>query len=357
MSGGEGDEIIRLLDEAMEQGARGVSFGMGYAPDIFSTPEEQVRVAETVKKHDGIITVHVRAFSKVSGAYPLKPFGKPHNIIALEEWIHLARKTGVRLQISHLIFVGKRTWPTLEKALGLIDGAIRDGLDVRFDTYAHHCGATVITGILPEWFMAEVPAAYDDKKMLKKTRMLMKISFALLGFNTSDMRLASANHPDLDRYNGMFLSEIARERGMSDFENYIDLAKKSDSTARMLLNKYSNGHIIEELMKHPASNFMTDAWIEPSGLQNPAAFGCFPAFLGIAREKGAITLEAAVNKMTGANAERMKIPGRGLLKKGMAADITVFDWKTVGDSPDGGRPSGIDRVSERWFADYGQRFP
>ena len=80
------------------------------------------------------------------------------------------------MHISHLIFVGARTWKTLDRALALIDRAIDDGVDVRFDTYAHHCGATVITGILPEWFMAEVPAAYDNPKLLKKTRMLMKIS-------------------------------------------------------------------------------------------------------------------------------------------------------------------------------------
>ncbi|TAL39319.1 MAG: hypothetical protein EPN93_01925 [Spirochaetes bacterium] len=348
MTGDEMKQLLRLAEESMEQGARGVSFGMGYAPDIFSTASEQEEVAKLVKKRDGIVTVHVRAFSSVSGAYPLKPFGEAHNLIALREFLDLARRTGVRLQISHLIFVGARTWKTLDKALALIDRAIDDGVDVCFDTYAHHCGATVITGILPEWFMAQVPAAYTDKKLLKKTKLLMKISFALLGFNMADMQLASANHPDLDRYNGMFLRDIARARTMTDFENYIDIAHRSDSTARMLIYKYSNPHIVRALMKHRASHFMTDAWVEPSGLQNPAAFGCFPRFLELARDENILTIEDTVHRMTGKNAARMKIKDRGLLKKGYAADITVFDPHTIRDNTtpeaSGARPTGIETV-------------
>ncbi len=348
MTRAEMDEALRLIAESMDRGARGVSFGMGYAPDIFTTPAEQEEVARLVKSRDGIITVHVRAFSSVSGSYPLKPFGEPHNLKALREFLDLARKTGVRMHISHLIFVGARTWKTLDRALALIDRAIDDGVDVRFDTYAHHCGATVITGILPEWFMAEVPAAYDNPKLLKKTRMLMKISFALLGFNTADMQLASANHPELDQFNGMFLADIARERKMTYFENYIDIAKRSDSTARMLLHKYGNPEITDALMKHRASHFMTDAWVEPSGLQNPAAYGCFPRFLQLARERKLLSLEDAVHRMTGKNAERMRVPGRGFLRKGYAADITVFDRESVRDNTttadSGVRPGGIDMV-------------
>jgi N-acyl-D-amino-acid deacylase len=348
MTGDEMKQILALIDESMEQGAPGVSFGMGYAPDIFSNAAEQEQVARLVKKHDGIVTVHVRAFSSVSGAYPIKPFGEPHNLIALKEFLDLARKTGVRLQISHLIFVGARTWKTLDRALALIDRAIDDGVDVRFDTYAHHCGATVITGILPDWFMAEVPGAYANKKILRKTRFIMRVSFALLGFNMSDMQLAAANHPEIERYNGMFLHDIARDRGISDFDNYIDIASKSNSTARMLIHKYSNEHIIRELMRHRASHFMTDAWVEPSGLQNPAAFGCFPRFLQIARETGNITVEDAIHRMTGKNADRMKIRDRGYLKKGLAADVVVFDPAIIRDNTTirapGARPDGIEYV-------------
>ena len=195
-------------------------------------------VAELVKRKGGILTVHMRAASAVSGAYPLKPFGTPHNLIALKEVLDLALATGVRLQISHLIFVGSRSWKTIDKAMDMIDRALKQGADVGFDMFAYGCGASVITGILPDWFMAELPRAYHNKKLLRKLNLMMKVSFKLLGFDTRDIYIASANHPDLEQYNGLSLFEIAKKRKVSQFRNYIDFAQMSNSTARVLMHKY-----------------------------------------------------------------------------------------------------------------------
>lgn len=331
LTGAALEEYLKRIEEALQQGARGLSFGMGYAPDIFSRFNEQKRAAEIVKRYNGFISVHVKAFSKVSGAYPFNPLGKAHNLKALEEFIRLARETGVRLQLSHLIFVGEKTWPTLNKALKLVDRARKEGLDVAFDTYFHSCGATVITGILPEWFMAQVPEAYEDPKLLKRVRKLMNLSFRLLGFDFGDMKLAAANVPELERYNGLYLAEIAAQRGLSAFDNYIDIARRSDSTARLLIDKYSNPAIISRLMEHPAAHFMTDAWMEPSGMQNPAATGCFPGFIRKALDEGSLPLEECIRKMTGANAARAGLTERGVLQPGAWADITVFDPARIGE--------------------------
>jgi N-acyl-D-aspartate/D-glutamate deacylase len=101
-------------------------------------------------------------------------------------------------------------------------------------------------------------------------------------------------------------------------------------------------------MKHRASLFMTDAWVEASGFQNPAAYGCFPRFLQIARERGVLTLEECVRKMTGASAERMGLKNRGVIKEKMAADITVFDYNAIRDNNtvdrSDARPDGIEAV-------------
>jgi N-acyl-D-amino-acid deacylase len=340
------EKYLNQIELAMQQGARGLSFGMGYAPDIFSTFEEQVKAAEIVKKYNGFISVHVKAFSRVSGAYPLIPFGTPHNIKALKEFIKLARVTGVKLQLSHLIFVGKRTWPTADRALELIREAKAEGLDIGIDTYFHHSGATVITGILPEWFMAQVPQAYDNPKLLKKIKTLMNVSFKLLGFNYSDMRVAAANVEDLEQYNGLYLSEIAEKRGISNFENYIDIAKRSNSSARLLIDKYSSDEIITKLMKEPDCTFMTDAWMEPSGLQNPAVYSCFPGFIRKAIDKSVISIEQCIHKMTGANAKRAMLENRGIISEGNFADITIFAPYKVGDSAatDDKEKTGIQHV-------------
>jgi N-acyl-D-amino-acid deacylase len=344
----EMEEMLLLLEEAMDQGAPGVSLGLGYEPGIFADRDELGRIAALVKKKDKILTVHARAFSALSGAYPIVPFGKPHNLLAIEDLITLARATGVRLQISHLIFVGRKTWKTFHRALDMIDKARAQGVDVKFDIFSYLCGSSIINVFLPPWFLARIPGVFGSKAARARLKLEFKIMENMLGFGFEDIQIACANQPDLDRYNGMLLSDIARERKLSPLDNYLDFVQKSNGTARVLIHRYSSPEIVQALMRHPASLFMTDAWVEISGTQNPAAFGCFPRFLQTARDRKIITIEEAIHKMTGASAERFNISDRGILKKGLAADITVFGWSTVMDNTEDGStgtaPSGIEEV-------------
>lgn len=344
----ERKELLYLLEEAMDQGAYGVSFGLQYEPGVFATMDEMKEVATLVKKKDKIITVHMKAYSSLSPSYPLKLFGRPHNLLAIEDMLNLARETGVKLQLSHLIFVGAKTWKTCDEALGLIDKAIQDGVDVKFDTYAYHCGTSIINVFFPEWFLAQIPEAYESKWKLFRLRAEMELIVMLLGFGYEDIQITNAKHPELNRYNGMFLKDIAKDRGMTPFDNFIDFAKKSNGVARVLNHRYSNLENIKELMKHPASLYMTDATPFPEGVQNPGAYGNFPRFLQIARDFGIQSLEEAVYKMTGASANRFNVKERGILRNGYAADITVFDWKEVKDNNSAEKtnmtPSGIEYV-------------
>ena len=341
-------ELLRLLEEAMDQGAHGVSLGLQYEPGIFATMDELRHIAKLVRRRDKILTVHLKAYSSLSGTYPLKLFGRPHNLMAIEDMLNLARETGVKLQISHLIFVGSRTWKTCEEALVLVDQAVAEGLDVKFDTYAYHCGTSVINVFFPEWFLARIPDAYDSQEDRSRLWWELQLIKALLGFGYEDIQVVEANHPDLDQYNGMFLKDISASRGMSEFANFVDIARKSRGRARVLNHRYSNPEIVMELMKHPASLYMTDATIFSRGAQNPAAYGNFPRFFEFARDNRLQALEEAVHKMTGASAARFQLKDRGILDKGYAADITIFDWDTVknNNTPENAEqpPSGIEAV-------------
>lgn len=344
----EMSEMLRLLDGALEQGARGVSLGLQYEPGIFATMDELKAIARLVKKHNKILTVHLKAYSSLSGTYPLIPYGKDHNLIALHEMLNLARETGVRLQVSHLIFVGSKTWDTCGEALDRIDRAIRDGVDVKFDTYAYHCGTTIINVFFPGWFLAKIPGAFNDRKALLRLSLELRLIKFLLGFGYDDIQVTHAGHPDLNRYNGMFLSDIARSRKMDQFDNFIDIAQKSQGRARVLNHRYSSPDNVRDLMRHPASLFMTDATVAAEGVQNPGAFGNFPRFLQYARDHRLLSIEDAVRKMTGASAERFQVTDRGFLRKGFAADITIFDWNKVRDNTTTLRtdraPEGIEGV-------------
>jgi len=353
-------EMLSLLEQAMDEGATGVSLGLQYEPGIFAKGEELREIARLVKKRNKILTVHLRAYSSLAPGYPMStlkilfdyvmPFDgyEPHNLLAIDEMLNIARETGVRLQISHLIFVGTRTFKTCEGALKRIDGAIKQGVDVKFDTYAYHCGQSIINVILPAWFLAKVPEAYNDKEMLAKLKSEFGLIQRFLGFGNKDIQIMYANHDELNRYNGLFLEEIAKKRGMAWFDNTMDIARKSKGVASVLNHEYSNLPIIETLIRHPASLFMTDALPAPKGVQNPAVYGNFPRFFQLAREKNLISLEEAVYKMSGAAAERYRIKDRGFLKEGLAADITVFDGKNIRDNntltETSKTPSGIEAV-------------
>ncbi|MFH2130339.1 MAG: amidohydrolase family protein [bacterium] len=348
MQGEQMRKQLYLLDEAMEQGACGVSFGLQYEPGVFATLDEMKQVAERVKQKDKIITVHMKAYSSLSGTYPLELFGTPHNLLAIEDMLRLARETGVRMQLSHLIFVGERTWKTTDKAFALIDGAIQEGLDVKFDTYAYHCGVSIINVVLPEWFLAGIPDVFESRTSLLKLRAELTLIKTLLGFGYGDIQITKANHPDLEQFNGMFLKDIAEKRGMGEFENFIDFVQKSGGKAAVLNHRYSNLEQVKAMIAHPASLFQTDATVLTDGTQNPAAFGNFPRILQYARDFRLLKLEAVVHKMTGASADRFKIQDRGVLAPNKAADIMVFDWETVRDNntdtSTGETPTGIESV-------------
>ncbi len=328
---GELKDLCALLENAMDQGAAGVSFGLGYEPGIFFPTSQIKEIARLVKKKDKIITVHGRAFTPISTIYPDRS-DTPHNIISLQEMIDVSRETGVRMQYSHLIFVGEKAFPTCPRALETLDEAIAQGVDIMVDSFPYHCGQSIINVVIPPWFLADLPAHYKDPKAVEAVEESLNITGDILGFGPGDIQLTFADHPDYRDCIGLFMDEIAAKKNMSPGRVILDLSEKTRGTASILNHRYSNMEIIDALMPHPACLFMTDAIPIGSGVENPSAYGAFPLFLQYARERGRLSLEKAVHKMTGATAKRFNIRDRGLLRKGLAADITVFDWKTIRDN-------------------------
>ncbi|MCP4749299.1 MAG: amidohydrolase family protein [Proteobacteria bacterium] len=324
-------ELIALLEEAMEQGAAGVSFGLGYEPGMFFDKDRIMEVARAVKKKEKIVTVHGRAYASVSGFYP-RDDDNPHNVLSLQEMIDVARETGVRMQYSHLMFAGTKSHPTYRQCLDVLDQAIDDGIDVMIDTYPYHCGVSVINVILPPWFLANLPANYSDKEALARVEKGLDNMSRNVGFGYDDVQLTHAGDPEYSQYNGMFVDQIAEKTGKRSSQVVVELSEKNKGKARILNHNYSNMEIIDALIAHPACLFMTDSTVSTEGVQNPASFGSFPLILQYARDRNLIPLEQVVGKMTGATAERLNVKDRGILKEGLAADVTVFDWENVRDN-------------------------
>ncbi len=340
------DELRRseaVLEQALVDGAAGVSFGLMYEPDRYAPYEELRRAAAICAKHGKILSIHGRANSAASTSYDPPIGGRAHNLRAIDEMKRLARETGVRIQHSHLLFVGERSWKTVDEALGIIDRLNQDGLDFKYDSFSLTYGVSVITVVLPSWFLSM--DAKQRRGPLARLRLAFEIGLTkrVLGFDFCDIVIAwiGEGHEDLA---GKRVTEIAAEWGTSALDAYIRLVELSGGKGRVLMHRYLTEDIVLRLMKDEHCYFMTDAWIETKGKQNPACYLCFPLFFKLARENG-IPLESVVHRMTGMAADRFGIEDRGILKEGYFADLTAFHADTIGPgSSDEGRPLGISLV-------------
>ena len=337
------EEELSHVREAMEGGAFGGSFGFMYEPDRYAKEDEILAFAKEVAKYDGIITIHPRACSIVSADYPLLT-RKSHLEMGLDEAVDIMHKSGCRLEYSHLIFTGERSWKLLDKMLATFHRERAIGNPIAFDNYAFHYGASVITVVFPEWYaqLTKEEAAKPVNRFKLQLTILMYRK--VLGIDWDDMVVAyiSDEHPE---YEGKTIPECAAEEGLSNLDMYLKLVDLSDRAGSIYLGKYYSTDIVRRLMEDELSVFMTDAWVEEKGLQNIAAYQTFPQFFLLARQYG-IPAEKIVRKMTGATADRYKIPERGYLRPGFKADLTVLDLDRmkVDEKKPNFQPEGIVHV-------------
>ena len=334
---------IAHVREAMEGGAFGGSFGFMYEPDRYAKEDEILAFAREIAKYDGIVTIHPRACSIVSADYPLLT-KKSHLELGLDEAVEIMEKSGCKLEYSHLIFTGQRSWKLLDKMLATFYREREKGYPIAYDNYAFHYGASVITVVFPEWYAQLSPE--EAKKPINRFKLQLTILMyrKVLGIDWDDMVVAyiSDEHPE---YAGKTIPQAAGEEGLSNLDMYLQLVELSGRAGSIYLGKYYNDEIVRRLMEDELSVFMTDAWVEEKGLQNIAAFQTFPQFFLLAKRYG-IPTEKIVRKMTGATADRYGIPNRGYLKPGCKADVTVLNIGAmrVDEKKPDARPTGIEYV-------------
>ncbi len=337
----ESKELLWLLESAMDQGARGVSLGLQQAPGMFARPDELKEVALLVRRKGKLLVVHLRAYSARAPGVPSRPLGEPQNLIALREALDLARRTGVRLQISHLLFAGPRTWRTCEPALQAIDRAIGDGVDVRFDVTPRARLELPVGLLLPPELVACLPRSLEHGGSLGRLARELRRLERGLGLTANDITLSSAGSDELVEHEGASLAEIARLLRMRPASALAEIARRSACRARVQIERCGNDRILDALARHPACLFS-------AGSPGSGSQGSFPQFLALARDRRLASLEETVRKMSGATAERFGIGDRGLLKEKLAADIVVFDWERVADDAPANRasaaPPGIQYV-------------
>lgn len=326
------DELKRqlaLVEEAMKAGAFGGSLGLMYQPGMYADFTELVAFAEVIKNYDGILTIHARANSKIAMGYSL--LGKPHIERALDEILAIMKKTHVKVQYSHLIFVGESSWKCVDLMLNKFKEARKDGFDIAYDLYPFTYGASVITVILPSWYLKLTKEERKKPFNRLKLKIIINLTKKLLGIDYSDL-IISYISDDYPQYEGKSVQEIAELENKSPFDTYLKLVDLSNDKGRIMLGKYYNEDIITKLMNDDLSLYMTDAWYEEKGTQNAGTYQAFPYFIQKTKEKK-LKLEETLHRMTGKTAERFKINKRGFIKEGYFADITIFDYDNIEINP------------------------
>ena len=335
-------KILDIMENALKDGACGLSLGLMYKPGIYAGIEELKDVARLCEKYDRPMTVHPRACSAVSMTYPL--LGRPHLLRALDELVEIASGTRMKLHYSHAIFVGRRSFRCKDELIAILHSLKDKGVDIGFDIYSELLGVSVITVVLPAWYQALTPSEKRHWFNKLKLGILIKATIILLGFGWDDIQIAYIG-PGYEKYEGKSVARIAKEMGKSCLDAYLDLCEMSGFKGRINMGPYSTPEIVSELSKDDICLYMTDAWVEDHGIQNPAIYDCFPKFLKLSLCGTGDNMPNTIRKMTGAVAERFSIKERGLIRPGYYADLTVFDeTKLRNGKPDQEKSFGIEKV-------------
>lgn len=301
-----------LLEEALEQGAAGLSTGLMYFPGESAPFAELERMCRIVARHGKIYASHIRSYSSSI-------------LDAVDEQIALARCTGCKLQISHLQAIGRANWPKQAQALEKIEHAQDDGIEIGFDCYPYLAGSTVLTQLLPQ-------STLDGGIEKLLTRLTEPTARAVIAEETtarlaqrwSELFVSSVASKENRHLIGKSLDEIGAERRCDPIDAAIDLLCEERGDVNILQFNQSQENL-RALLVHPLSNVVSDGFYV-KGRPHPRLHGTFPYLLGeICRARGWIPLQEAIRKITDLPARRFGLMRRGRLERGYFADITVFD--------------------------------
>lgn len=292
-----------LLAEALDAGAAGLSTGLMYAPGSSAPPEELQRLCNVTAGRGKIYTSHIRSyFSEL--------------VDAVQEQIDLARRSGGKLQISHLQAVGAANWHLQSEAIGVMEEARAEGIDVEFDCYPYVAGSSVLTQLLPQSALdGGIPALMKRLRDAKKRQLIRDEVQRSIPWRWSDIYISSVGSEVNLGAIGKTLEEIANERRSEPADEMLDLLLQEEGDANMLCFNQSSENLRASL-SHPFATIISDGFYV-KGRPHPRLHGTFPLLLGtVTRDRGWLTLPDAVHKITGKPAARYALKDRGLLKPG-----------------------------------------
>jgi N-acyl-D-amino-acid deacylase len=315
-----------LLQAALEQGACGMSTGLIYPPCCYADTAELVALGRVLAAKGRPLVVHMRSESD-------------RILDAVAEMARVARESGCAVVISHLKVAGRRNWGDAGAVVQAVETARAEGLRITADQYPYAAGSTLLGAILPPWAHDGGSEATLGRLRDPAARARMRAALSDPGPTDWDnfwgwsgpegilvADIPSGRHPE---WLGRTLAEIAGLRGQDPFEAAFDLLLEERMGVAMVSFSQDEA-VVERFLRLPWANVCTDGLL--GGRPHPRAYGTYPRILGrYVREKGTLTLEEAVRKMTSQAALSFGFAGAGLVREGYRANLVVFDPRTVAD--------------------------
>ena len=311
------EEMCTLLDEQLKEGSIGFSSGLYYSPCLFADGRELEALLSVVKANGKIFSVHHRC----EGDDVLS---------SLEEILRLAKKTGVQLEISHLKVIGERNQDKVDKVLSLIDAYRSDGVDVKFDQYPYEYGSTGLFSLLPPSFQGlsrieqRLAVSLENEREDIKKEMIHPSGwdsiYSLVGPDKIKM-LTLDSHRELE---GMSLSEIGMMWNKDPLDSLLDILSDETGKAVMTDETESRENLVK-IMTSSFSSFGTDSLFSSASPHPRTKDASMHLIREYVTAEKTLTLEEAVRKMSGENADRLGLKDRGYVKEGMKADLVLFD--------------------------------
>ena len=342
-TGAEIAAMQELLSTGLAQGAVGLSSGLEYTPGSFAEVDELVALAGVLRGTGYPYASHMRNEDD-------------RLLSAVEEALHVGRMARVPVQVSHLKAQGRRNYWKAEVALEMIEAARRDGLDVHFDRYPYVAYATGLSNLFPAWSRAGGTEAFlrrlDDPDTSGRIETFARAKVDLLGDWDAVQVTSTSEATAWAR--GRKLGELAAERGEEPYALAVELMRRNGGSVGMIGFGMSEENTAR-ILAHPLAMVCSDGGAYApygplgSGSPHPRGYGTFPRLLGrYVRDTGALTLEAAIHKITGMPATKLKLADRGRVRVGGKADLVAFDPDTVADGATFETPHtyprGIDHV-------------
>ena len=315
-----------IVDKGMKDGAVGLSTGLIYVPGTFAKTEEVVELAKVASHYGGTYASHIR--------------NEGNEVVeAIKEAINIGEQAKMPVEISHFKIASRALWGQTPTTIGLVEDARRRGLQVTVDQYAYTASSTSLDARMPSWAIAGGREA--GKKRLAdpatKAKIVKEMKEWLKKAKFKDLDFAYvASYRANPAFNGKNIAQITQEvRGKKKLEDQLEqVFDMYRAGGAQMVYRQMDEPDVQAIMKQPFTMIASDSGVRNfgSGVPHPRGYGTNARVLGrYVRDLKIISLEDAIRKMTSLPAQTFNLRDRGQIREGFAADIVIFDEKTVGD--------------------------